>query len=226
MRLSIPTSFFFLLLSLAAVAGNDDDFTIYNAKFRRAEELKQAAVGLGNGARVSVMNNKVIVAGTKAQRAAVLSLFGELDHKLKNYLVSLRIADRAHATREEIAVKRKGKIHVESQEQDDLGNIGQSVRVMDGGSAYIASGSLFSSSVTVRIRSIGKSAAHVEIEQKNPSASGEQALLTELEIPLGEWRTMGGLKTQGQGRTSEILGRGKSESIGSRDIQIKVVAEP
>jgi hypothetical protein len=98
-------SLFLFCLSLDAHAASTDDFSVYNAQSRSAEELKKAADGLANGARTSVLNNKVVIAGSKTQREGVLKLFSSLDHKLQNFIVSVRAATRGNSSREAYAVE-------------------------------------------------------------------------------------------------------------------------
>ncbi len=114
----------------------------------------------------------------------------------------------------------------ESGEQSDLGDTGESDLVMGGGQARIVSGTVFQNSVSVFVRSQGKNSAHVEIRQTSPGATGERALVTELDLPLGTWRTIGGVRNQSTGGNREALGRAKSESANSHDVQIKVEPQP
>ncbi len=260
MRLSIRISFFFFLLlalPFQGLAAQDDDFTIYRTQSRTGDELKRAAQGAGLAARMSVLNEKVVIYGSKSQRAAVLKLFGELDHRLQNYIVSVRSAAKGHSTREAHAIegtvgnengfgknksgvlnrKNGGSItasgaagtiavSTESSDEDDNGNVSESVVVMDGGDARIAQGSLFSNTVIVHLRSTGNHGAHIEIRQLTPSKAGQQSIITEIDLPLGRWRSLGGIRHQDTGRNGEILGSSKQGSQSVQDIQVRVELEP
>lgn len=234
MRLSTRTkSLALLLLILAPVglrAAENEDFVIYEAQTRPADELKKAAGGVVNGGRVSTLGSKLVIYGTKAQREAVLRLFSELDHPIRNYIVRLRIAKRGAGTRDAIGVhtpRGGGSVAVtaESGGSDGEGNDEEQLVVTDGGTARLFSGSVFPKAVTVHIRSIGHSGAHVEIRERDPSAVGEQALVTEIDVPLEEWRTVGGISAHDSGHTYEILGRAKRSSMATRDVQVRVDLE-
>jgi hypothetical protein len=263
MRLSILTSLFFffslsaiVVVSPRAFGATDEDFVIYEAVSRPAAELQKAAAGVLNGGRVSVLGSKVVVYGTKSQRETILHLFQELDHQLKNYVVSVRQASRGSAKQsatavqagvngENVQVKKKSgvltgngtgsigvggpvgsvSVSAESNERDADSGAGERVTVMDGGSARIYGGSVFPKTVSVNLRSIGKSGAHVEIHEVDANAVGEQALVTEIDMPLGEWRTIGGVTRRDSGSGREILGSSKRSSMSNLDVQMKVDAE-
>ena len=78
----------------------------------------------------------------------------------------------------------------------------------------------------MHLRAIGKNGAHVEIHEADKNAVGGQAIVSSLDVPLGEWRSIGGITTQDTGRNSEILGRAKRSSMSSQDVQIRVELAP
>ncbi|HEY8278773.1 MAG TPA: hypothetical protein VIH99_04075 [Bdellovibrionota bacterium] len=253
MRLSIRTSILLALLLSPLAFAEKDDFVIYQPQRSSVEELKRAAEGVANGARINVFNNKLIVYGTSSQRAAVLRLFSELDQKLARFRVSVRVASRGNTEAEGHAIEgrvgnknvnvgsrsgiggRTGGVVVGNQngsigvsagamEAEAEGSTGQSVVVSDGGNAKIY-GDPFPAAVSVYVRSAGKKIAHVEIRQAAASSAGAQALVTEIDLPLGKWRTIGGVSGSHQGQTGEILGSARQKASNSHDVQIKVERE-
>jgi hypothetical protein len=238
---------FCLLVPSQAFAADKDDFIVYEAQSRSAEELRTAASSISQ-ARVSVLNNKVIIYGTRSQRDAVLKLFGELDHPLRNFVVRVRNASRgsgqrdagaveANAGAQGVSIRKKsgvligngGRVEangvsVSEESSEAAGDAGgdSEVTVLDGGSGTLYSGGVFPKTVTVKVRAIGKSGAHVEIREADSNVVGEQAIVTEVNVPLGEWRSVGGITQRDSGRNTEILGRAKRSSMSSRDVQVRV----
>ena len=114
----------------------------------------------------------------------------------------------------------------ESSSENAATMSGQQLVVSDGGSGNIyESAGLFSKAVTVHLRAIGKSGAHVEIRELDSSSVGEHGLVTEIDVPLNEWRTIGGISRSETGRRRELLGGGRRAADGNRDIQLRVEAE-
>lgn len=244
MRSSIRTSLFLLLLPLA-VPARAEDFVIYEARTRSADELKAAAAGVGNGARVSALGTKIVIYGSKIQRDEVLKLLSGLDHTAKNFRVSLRVARRGQEDHDASAVevdspqvRKKGGVltghgtgtvqvggvraSAESGAEKRVGDEETRVTVTDGGSARVyADSGLFGNSVSVHVRGMGQKMAHVEIFDTNAA----QTLKTEIDVPLGAWRTLGGLSRQGVQSHGEIAGTARQSASSSRDVQIRVDAD-
>jgi hypothetical protein len=227
MRLSTLTRLLFLLAlpAHAETAG----FVVYEAQHHSADELKKAAAEVTTGARLSSVGSKIVVYGTKAQRDAVLKVFGELDHRLRNFVVRLRLA--AHGTSERGGasggVSGSGAaVHVAGAAAESSAGSEQRLTVLDGGTARLyADSGLFPKTVTVHLRAIGQGGANVEIREAGVDAIGDQALVTELDVPLGEWRTLGGVTTVERRRAGEIFGRAHRSAMSSQNVQVRVEAE-
>ena len=95
--------------------------------------------------------------------------------------------------------------------------------VAEGGSAKLYSDAgIFPKSVTVHVKAIGHSGAHVEIREADSNAVGVQAIVTEMDLPLNEWRTIGGITTENSGRSGEMFGHARRSSMSSEDVQMSV----
>lgn len=219
-----------MLASPVAHATNGEDFVIYEAMHRSADELKKAAEGVTNGARVTSMGSKMVVYGTKSQRDGVLKVFAELDHALGNYSVQLRLASRSRAAKEALGVggtvsSRGAAVNVTttSFEGEAANNSIREITVSDGGTAKLyGDAGIYPRTVAVHLRAIGHSGAHVEIRENDANAVGEQAIVTELDVPLGEWRSVGAITGDDVVRTGEIVARTKRSSMSSQDVQMRV----
>jgi hypothetical protein len=234
MRFGTLTKFLFLLALPAAHAASDDDFVVYEAQHHSADELMKAAQGVSNGARVSNLGSKVVVYGTKSQRDGVLKVFAALDHAIGNYRVQLRLASHSRGSRDSAGVSGSvspsaANVRANLKASDGEGSSGtvQEITVSDGGTAKLYSGNgIYPRTVAVHLRAIGHSGAHVEIRESDPNALGEQAMITELDVPLSEWRTIGGISGSNVVRSGEILSRTKRSSMSSEDVQMRVSPQP
>lgn len=240
----------FLLLPLFALAAEDeDDFSIYHAETRPAQELATMAQQM-TGVRASHMNDKIVIYGPKKKRDAALRLVKELDKPARMYRVHVRAISRGEAAREAAAVeggigsgnvkigKGKsgvlkgggGKISVgdfsasaERQEMEGRGQGQQQVSVIDGGTAEIgASSGLFPSGAQVTLRSSGKHGAHLKLKQQEAKGYQRQSLDTEIDVKLGVWRTIGSVKDKRESQDSELLGKSAEASASAKDIQVMV----
>lgn len=247
MRLSIQISLLAALLLLPRARADDIDFSTYMAKSRTAEELIKAAEDLNTGARLTLVNTKIVIAGTKRQRQAVLELFGNLDQKLRSYLVQVRAANKKSGTRDSYALegsaggrgvgigkkstvlKRSGggtvsmggvAVSGESSEESGSDQDVQTVQVQEGSSSRLWSGGAIPETLIVKVRAIGQAAAHVEFWRQNPKSG--PGLSSEIDLRLGEWRTVGGITQSGEAGSGEILGRERSKNSGRGDVQIRV----
>lgn len=251
MRSSILTSFFFFFLFIPffALAG-DDDFTVYHAQNRPAAELVEAAQGLVNAVRISHMNEKIVIYGTKSGRTAALRLMKELDTAARMYRIHVRTVAKGSAEREAKAIegsvgndtvsagKRRsgvlkgggGTISVggvsataESETAENTSQGAQSVTVIDGGIATISAGSgIFPTAVRIRMRAQGKNGAHLKLAQQKAGGRKVQNLSTEIDLKLGVWRTVGELQGEDTGSASEILGSASRASASKQQIQVMV----
>ena len=210
MRLNIQIKALAILLPLFAQAAKED-FFVYQPRQRPPEELQKAAEGLSAGARVRTFGNKLIIYGTKSQRDAILHLFGELDHKLSNYVVSFRIASTATSKQESFGLETQGIVRkksgsaspaveigvtggegavsakVESSDRDVSGDASHRLVVSEGARARLYSSSgIFSRTVSVYLRPVGKSMARLDIRELDGNLSGEQELITEIDVPLNQ----------------------------------------
>lgn len=229
MRSSTLTSFF-LVFSLSAMAAAESDFLVYEARARLAEELKKAADDAPDGARVRVVGQKLVVYGSKAQRDAMLKLFQELDHKLRSFVVSVRAATEDSARRQAVGVSVSSgavSLSAESASGDSLGHAGQRITITEGtpGRIYAGKG-LFPSSVDVTVRPLGGVGARVEIRETQGSGSSAQRVWTEVNLPLGEWRTIGGTEGKDEGSSKAILATSRRGSSSRHEVQLRVDPVP
>ncbi|MGZ3729106.1 MAG: hypothetical protein ACXVCG_07760, partial [Bdellovibrionota bacterium] len=233
MRLNTLIKPLFAALALFAAnvyADQPEDFIVYEAQSRPADELKKAAIDISSGARISAMNTKVVIYGTKPQREAVLKLFAQLDHQLSNFTVKLRLASHGTASREATSfgghISNHGAAVTASAADSAESGASNGVRelaVAEGSSAKLYSDAgIFPKSVTVHVRAIGHSGAHVEIREADSNAVGVQAIVTEMDLPLNEWRTIGGITNENSGRRGELFGHAKRSSMSSEDVQMSV----
>jgi hypothetical protein len=219
-----------LLFLPVAQATRGDDFVVYEALHRSADELVKAAAGVSSGARVSNMGAKIIVYGTKFQRDSVIKLFAELDHALNNYSVQLRLASRARSSGDSLGVggnvTPRGanlKATAAALEGEGTSKGVQQVIVSDGGTAKLyADSGIYPRTVAVHLRSIGHSGAHVEVRETDANAVGEQAIVTELDLPLGEWHSIGAISGSNVVRSGELVARTKRSSMSAEDVQMRV----
>ncbi len=110
----------------------------------------------------------------------------------------------------------------ESESTETANRGGQSVTVMDGGTGMISASDLFTTAMSVKVKSIGKNGARITLQQKNRSNTGDQQLATELDLKLGEWRTIGGVNQSNESASRELLGGSKSSITMKQDVQIMV----
>jgi hypothetical protein len=234
MRFGILTKFIFLLVQPVAHAASDEDFVVYEALHHSTDELKKAADGVSNGARVSNLGSKVIVYGTKLQRDGVLRVFSALDHAVGNYSVQLRLASRSRGAKDFAGVSGSAgtgganlNARLSAEQENGSRDSVQEVTVSDGGTAKLFGGSgIYPQTVAVHLRAIGHAGAHVEIREADRSSMGERAMITELDVPLGEWRSIGGITGSNMVRTGEILSVTKRSTMSSEDVQVRVSLHP
>lgn len=228
----------------------EDDFSIYQAETRPAQDLTRMVQEMVDGVRVQSLNEKIVVYGTKKQRAAALKLMRELDKPARMYRVHVRAIGRTEAAREAAAIEGgiggrdvrvgKGKSGVlrggggtisvgglsgtaESQSEEGKDQGAQQITVIDGGTAEIgASSGLFPSGAQVTLRSQGKGGANLKLKQQASSGSKVQNLNTEIDVKLGVWRTVGSVNQKNEGQDSELLGKSANASSSSQDIQVMV----
>jgi|GEM_PF-5099726 len=252
MHLNILTSLFVFLFSFCALAA-DDDYSVYNIGSRPAQEIVEAARPLLNNVRMSHLNDKIVVYGSKSGREAALKLFRELDSASRNYRVHVRAVGEGTHEREARAIegqvgiggvkvgkRRSGVLKHEGGGSISIGGIrgtaesetvetankgGQSITVSDGGTGMISDDSLFSSAMRVKLRSQGKTGAHLVLEQQNASGTGNQQLSTEIDLKLGVWRELGGFNQRNESSNSEILGGSKKATATKQRVQVMVELE-
>lgn len=117
-------------------------------------------------------------------------------------------------------------ISAESLEEKESRGSEHRLSVSEGGSGLIEAGSgLFPSSMRVYLRAAGKSGVHVELRQVDSHGSEIQEMASETDIPLGQWRTLGGIRSQEQGGQGELLGASKRARDSEKAIQLKVDLE-
>lgn len=248
MRSNILTSLFLFLLPFFALAA-DEDFSVYYIQSRPPAELVQAAQGMVSNVKMSHMNDKIVVYGSKSGREAAIRLFKELDTVARNYRVHVRAAGEGSHEREARALegqvniggvklgkrsgvlKRQGggsvsvggiKGSAESETVEAANKGGQSITLSDGGTGMIADNSLFSSAMRVKLRAQGKTGAHLVLEQQNTSGTGDQQLSTEIDLKLGVWRELGGFNQRNESSNTEILGNAKKATATKQRVQVMV----
>ncbi len=249
LRLNILISLLFFL-PLLAFSVDDEDFSVYMARSRPSVELVETARSLVSNVRLSHLDDKIVIYGSKSSRAAALRLIKELDAPARTYRVHVRAAGQGSKERNAQAIegqvgvggvgvgkgrsavlKREGggsisiggiKGTVESETVETANRGGQSITVIDGGTGMIYDSSLFANGVRVKLRSQGKGGAHLVLEQQSGSASGGQQLSTELDVKLGVWRNLGGLNQRNESANTEILGGSKKATASKQDIQVMV----
>jgi hypothetical protein len=231
----------------------EPDFTIYRTENRSAEELISLSSGLLNtGVRMRAMASKIIIYGSKSQTDAALRLLAELDHPGRQYRIFLRAKDAVAESLEGSAVEGNGSlgkvqvqkrsgvlqagprgslsvggatVAVQSRESSGASSQGNMLVVSEGQVAALSlSDGWLPSGMMVKVRAMGKAGAHLEIFQQNAQGVQTKSLSTSLDLPLGEWRSLGGIESSGSNRNGEFLGSANSASRGQREIKVKVEA--
>jgi hypothetical protein len=249
-RASLIFSFLLLLVPCLALAA-DEDFSVYHSQSRPAEELVNAAQGLVSNVRIRHLNDKIVIYGSKSGREAALKLMKELDAPALTYRVHVRAVGKGTGERQAQAIegvtgnenvkvgkRRSGVLKREGGGTISIGGVAgtaesetvdhstqgaQSITLLDGSSGSIMAYDLFPrGALKVKLRSQGKNGAHLELQQQNAGPGGGQLLATDIDVRLGEWRTIGGVQHQNESANSEILGKSKSASASKQDIQIMV----
>jgi hypothetical protein len=251
MRLSILISLF--LIPLLTSAREEPDFYVYHAQSRSADELKASANSILNGGRVTTSGNDVIIYGTKSQRDGVLRLFSELDHVLRNFIVSFRVVNQGSSNRDAAAMQAnvRGKnVSLQSNSGIPTGRGGgrvsvggvsasavsrtssvnsdssEQIVIMDGGTGKLYSGNpIFPQTVAVTVNSIGHSGARIVIHEQDPNQLGEQSIVTAVNVPFGEWSPVGGVTSSTETQSRGIVGSAKRSSISTNGVQVKIEPE-
>lgn len=244
-------TFVFLVFAGQTYAG--EEFTIYRVQYRAPEELiRVASAMLGPQAAFSSMGEKIVINGSPAATKAALDLFKELDRKPRSYRVSVRRRSRAASEDEGIGAEAEavgGRVVVRKRSREGHGpggvtaqvggvgisagvsqtasatSDGNSVQVMEGGEARLATGNtLFPSGMWVRPRPLGKGQVQLELYSRQAKKGLEmESASTTVQVPLGQWTSIGGVSKRRTESRGEILGKGSA--AGSSDNDLRVLVE-
>lgn len=250
MRLGIRTkliAFFLIATNMFAGsalwgASNDSDFTIYRARYRAANELVETARGLFPRARISAMQEKIVIAAPKSTTRAVLKLFNELDRKPARYRLRWRNHSRSADAQSGVAVEgevrvggvkvqnrsgsrpsRKGvTVRAEERESAEASRLFHEVEVLEGGEASLTFGEGKSlQRLRVKVRRLGNKQVQLELYEV-ASGANTGKLSSTVDIPLGKWREVGSANISETGRGSGILSRSRRRESGSKVLEVRV----
>lgn len=242
---------FFLCISLwiAGAAWGGDEFTLYEVRHRKAEELIEIAEKLFPGTRLSHLDGKIIVHGTPSESGRVFKLFEELDRKPRLFEITLRrkshLRDQRSQTRAygrvrkgDIAFEKQGEAHSrggrvelggvaverDSSHKEKLDDKSETVRVLDGKEARLATGNLFfPSGVWVKPRTNGPKQVELELFSKNAAGVRVQSVSTTVQVPIGRWFSIAGAVRDSNSTGTEILSA--SDTRSRKDFEFEVLVK-
>ena len=213
----------FLLPSLGAAAP-DADFITYEAKHRPAPELVRVASGLfASRAKISEYNGKIIISAPESVGKSVLKLFAELDHPARKFRVRLRNRGNSRSEQRGAGAQVKGRelrVGVTDETTDSRGQMGQAVEMLEGSEALVGDAA---AQVRLRLQLLGKDKVRASIQ----SAATQVLTTTELDLQLGEWQAISGLKGDKK-TTQKGLFSASSGDVNSRsesEIFVELVPE-
>lgn len=239
---------FAILISLLALA--QDDFLTYKAKYRPAEELVVVLAPLMDGkVRVTSLDNKIVMSGTKEALAAAKSILEELDRKPRTFQLQSRLIENRKENRSGVAVEAEadlfgrmkvaqrsgigrnnshqikvGGVSVSAGDMEDRGrgNSLRTVQALEGRNVVLSyPHGAGESTLLLKVRAGTENRITISVQEQGP---GNLSLLsTEVTTTLGSWISLGGLQQEGSGNNKEILASEKSSSAGKREFQIRVL---
>ncbi len=248
MRSNILTSAVVFFLTIAGAFAAKDEITIYLVKNRSAQELVSVASSIFAGkANITSSNEKIVIAASPKTTAQVLNLLNELDQRQKTLRVNFRWRGESAQTTSEkgvsggvkgkgwrgkIAPKKEsgasvsvGGVTVSANEgtTNSQGGGTQSILLTGSGEGRISLTQMASGTfLQVKVTQLASQLVNLEVAQVGHNGPIIGGIQTHITVPMGQWRALGGVKTSGNARQSEIASGSAETSAAAKDLEVQV----
>jgi type II secretory pathway component GspD/PulD (secretin) len=255
----------FIVLCLFAATAAAQSLVVLDLKYRTADEIIPVLQPLlEKGGALSGQDYKLFVRTSNANLAQIRAALAQLDRQQRQLLVSVRRSSQQEIERESVSASgtvRAGNGSVGSDvsvraSQRNLQTQGasvSSVQVIEGNSAFIATGTSVPLVTAVAARGGRRPSVAAEIEYRDlergfmvtPRIANDQVVLeisqrderlgnggvetqrldTQISGPLGQWIKLGGVSASSSSNNSGILSRSYSTGSDELSVWVKVEAQ-
>jgi hypothetical protein len=248
MRLNILISAFLALLTIGEALAAKDEITIYLVKNRSAQELAKVASSIFAGkANITSSNEKIVISASPKTTAQVVNLLDELDQRQKTLRVSFRWRGESAQTTSDKGVSGgvggkgwRGKISPKKENGASVSVGGvtvsanegaansqssgtQSILLTGSGEGKIALAQLASGSfLRVKVTPLASKLVNLEVAQVGQEGALVGGIQTHITVPMGQWRSLGGVRTAGNSRESQIASGSAETSGAAKELEVQV----
>jgi len=233
-------SVLFVAALFATPAAAQNALEIIPLRHRTVEQVLPALRPIMEpGATLTGQGTQLIVRASPANLAELRRALEMIDRPLRRLQISVRVDDSldsaARGAEASGRISNRGaSVDVRAQDRQVAGSerVDQRVQVLDGGRAFISTGQStpILEGTAIRETATGFEAIArlagdtvlVDIAQRRDTPAQQQALSTTVTARLGEWFEVGGAMEQAARNESGILSAGRSRSVESRRVWLKV----